>query len=158
LNQQFELIYVDEMPAPPKEGDMVAAFGMRVGMPFHIKSGLPQGRYLDLVGRSMVIKTPADTRTTQSWYFDWKTKTIKNWKNRGWSFDIHSVVELIDFKLGIPTLDGGKSSNTMLDQKCSPTSRITRLLMFLEAEIKKVTVFKSGERTTLLHRSGRSCI
>jgi len=91
LNQQFELIYVDEMPAPPKEGDMVAAFGMRVGMPFHIKSGLPQGRYLDLVGRSMVIKTPADTRTTQSWYFDWKTKTIKNWKNRGWSFDIHSA-------------------------------------------------------------------
>jgi len=76
--------------------------------------------------------------------------------------DGHSIstllVELIDFKLGIPTLDGGKSSNTMLDQKCSPTSRITRLLMFLEAEIKKVTVFKSGERTTLLHRSGRSCI
>jgi len=76
--------------------------------------------------------------------------------------DGHSIstllVELIDFKLGIPTLDGGKSSNTMLDQKCSPTSRITRLLMFLEAEIKKVTVFKSGERTTLLHRSGRLCI
>jgi hypothetical protein len=36
----------------------------------------------------MVIKTPADTRTTQTWYFDYKSKTIKNWKHRGWSFDI----------------------------------------------------------------------
>jgi len=87
LNQQFDIVYVDEMPEPTARGEMDKDFGLRVEVPFHIKSGLPDGRYLQTLGRRMVIKTP-NGFDEQLWWFDIKSKTIKNWKNKGWSFDI----------------------------------------------------------------------
>jgi hypothetical protein len=66
------------MPELPRNGDMAKDWGLRVMEPFHIKSGLGLGRYLDIIGRNMVIKTPNERRT-QFWYFDYKTRTIKNW-------------------------------------------------------------------------------
>jgi len=88
LNQQFELIYVDEFPEPPRDGEMAEDWGFRIGVPFHVKSELGSGKHLDIIGRRMVIKTPAETRKTQSWYFDYRTRTIKNYYQKGWSFDI----------------------------------------------------------------------
>jgi hypothetical protein len=90
INQQFDIIYVDEMPDPPRRGEMNKDFGLRVGVPFHCVSGLAGGRYLQTLGRKMVIKTP-NGYDEQFWWFDQKTKTIKNWKHKGWSFDIRAA-------------------------------------------------------------------
>jgi len=63
LSQKFELIYADEYPEDPKDGEMDVNYGMRVGTPFHLVSGLKSGRYLDILGRNMVIKRPNGRRT-----------------------------------------------------------------------------------------------
>jgi len=91
INQQFDIVYVDEMPDPPRKGELNEDWNLYVERPFYVKSGLPRGRYLDIIGRNMVIKTPAETRKTQLWWFDQKTKTIKNWNNKGWSWDIQGA-------------------------------------------------------------------
>jgi len=57
------LIYVDEMPVPPKKGELNTDFNMFVQRPFYVKSGLARGRYLDILGRNMVIKTPNGRNT-----------------------------------------------------------------------------------------------
>lgn len=63
LNQQWEIIYADEYPEDPRDGEMSEDWGLRVGTPFHIKSSLPSGKYLDHLGRRMVIKTPNERKT-----------------------------------------------------------------------------------------------
>jgi len=75
VKQQFKLVYVDEVKTAPKKGDYLASWGFRVGSPFEIKSGLGDGKYVDLVGNNMVLKTQ-NGRTSQQWYFNQKTKTI----------------------------------------------------------------------------------
>lgn len=87
INQQFDIIYADDMPRQAKRGEMDSYWGLRVNTPFHIVSGLADGRYLQNLGRQLVIKTP-NGLPTQTWFFDQKTKTIKSWKNKGWSLDI----------------------------------------------------------------------
>lgn len=62
-NQQFEIVYADEFPEEPKMGEMSKEWGFRSGEPFHVKSGLGEGRYLDILGRNMVIKTPNERKT-----------------------------------------------------------------------------------------------
>ena len=63
---------------------------MVIERPFFVRSDLGKGRYLDILGRNMVIKTP-NGFNTQQWWFDQKTKTIKNWQNKGWSWDIQGA-------------------------------------------------------------------
>jgi ribosomal protein L20 len=58
INQQFDIIYADEMPKPVRKGQMDSSWGLRVNAPFHIVSGLADGRYLQNLGRQLVIKTP----------------------------------------------------------------------------------------------------
>jgi len=72
------LYYADELPEEPKKGELNKDFGMFVERPFFVKSDLGRGRYLDILGRNMVIKTP-NGFNTQQWWFDQKSKTIKNW-------------------------------------------------------------------------------
>ena len=79
--QLFDLVYADEMPAELKKGDMNEDFGMLVDTPFQVITQLPSGRYLDLVGRNMVIKT-RNGLTSQEWFFDQNTKTIKSMKSK----------------------------------------------------------------------------
>jgi hypothetical protein len=38
LNQQWDVVYVDEMPAEPKKGEMNTDFNLKVETPFHIVS------------------------------------------------------------------------------------------------------------------------
>jgi len=68
-NQKWDIVYVDEMAKEPTKGEMNTDFGFKVETPFHIVSKLKSGRYIDLVGRNMVIKT-SNGRNTQEWYFD----------------------------------------------------------------------------------------
>jgi hypothetical protein len=77
LNQQWDVIYVEDMKPEPKKGEMNDDFNLVVERPFHIISELPSHRFLDLIGRNVVIKTP-NGFNTQTWWFDQRTKTIKN--------------------------------------------------------------------------------
>ena len=53
-------------------------------------SHLGKGRYLDMLGRNLVIKL-RNNRKTQQFYFDYRTRTIKSVQNKGWSFDIKNA-------------------------------------------------------------------
>jgi len=58
LNYQWDVIYVNEMPAPLKKGDTNEDFGLKVETDFHIVTEMKSGRYIDLIGNNMVLKTP----------------------------------------------------------------------------------------------------
>jgi hypothetical protein len=83
-HQQWELIYADELPPEPKKGELNKTWGIYVQRPFHIVSSLDSGKYIDLIGNNAVIKTP-NGRTSQSWWFDQRTKTIKSWRTRSYT-------------------------------------------------------------------------
>ena len=89
INQQWDVVYADEMPEDPKKGELNPMFGLYVERPFYVVSKLPSGRYLDLINnRNMVIKT-RNERKTQIWWFDQKSLTIKT-KLNNQSWDIKS--------------------------------------------------------------------
>jgi hypothetical protein len=78
-NQQFDIVYADTWAPDPKKGELNKEFGLFVERPFFVVSGLKDERYLDIInGRQMVIKTP-NSRNSQLWYFDQRSKTIKSW-------------------------------------------------------------------------------
>jgi hypothetical protein len=81
------LVYADEMPADLKKGEMDELFGLKVNEPFHIISQMSSERYIDLVGRNMVIKT-RNGLPSQEWFFDGKTKTIKSMRTKSYSWNI----------------------------------------------------------------------
>lgn len=87
INQQWDIIYADDMKPEPKVGELNEDFGLIVGKDFHIVSAMSKHLYLDLISnRNMVVKT-SNGRKSQIWYFDQKTLTIKTRANNQ-SFDI----------------------------------------------------------------------
>jgi hypothetical protein len=89
LNQQWDVIYTDEWKGEPGKGELNEEFGLYVERPFYIVSQLPAHRYLDLINnRNMVIKTP-NGRSTQIWWFDQKSLTIRT-KLNNQSWDIQN--------------------------------------------------------------------
>ena len=68
---------MDTLKADLNAGDWSPSFGMYINKNFSIKSKLGSGRYVDVVKDQIVIKTRS-TRATQKWFFDFKTRTIKN--------------------------------------------------------------------------------
>lgn len=62
---------------------------MYVERPFHIVSEMAKHRYLDEINGNMVIKTP-NGYGSQVWFFDQKSRTIKNQKTPTKSFDIQN--------------------------------------------------------------------
>lgn len=54
---------------------------MRVGVYFHVQSHLRWGKYLESMNREVNLKTP-NGRAEQLWYFDQRTKTIRNKANK----------------------------------------------------------------------------
>jgi hypothetical protein len=76
-NQQWDIIYVEDWPLPPKKGELNEEFGLYVERPFYIQSALPAHRYLSVIdNRNLVIKTP-NGRKDQIWWFDQKSLTIR---------------------------------------------------------------------------------
>ena len=88
IAQQWEVIYADEWKGEPGKGELNPEYGLYIERDFYIISAMGSGRYLDLIGRNMVIKTP-NGRKSQIWYFDQKSYTIKT-KTNNQSFDIKS--------------------------------------------------------------------
>lgn len=89
INQQWTILYLDEMAPEPKIGDFIPEYGMKWKVDFYLVSQLPSRRYVDLIGHDMKIKTP-NGRLTQKFYFDYVTKTIVSKKFTNMSMDIQS--------------------------------------------------------------------
>jgi hypothetical protein len=71
LNQKWKLVYVDEMEADPKDGDLAAEWGFKINRDFFLISALPGRRFLDFIpGNKLVIKT-RNGRKSQKYYFHW---------------------------------------------------------------------------------------
>jgi len=62
---------------------------MHINRPFHIVSGMSNNRHLDAIGQEMVIKTP-NGRTSQVFYFDYKTRTIRS-KDNNYALDMRNT-------------------------------------------------------------------
>jgi len=75
------------MKPEPKEGELNEEYGFIIKRPFHIVSQLDCHKYLDVLGKNLIIKVP-DGQSTQVFFFDQKSKTIKSEHDRGLSFDI----------------------------------------------------------------------
>jgi len=79
-------------PQPPKEpgkGELNREYGLYVERPFYIISMCGEKRYMDVIGRNVVVKTPNEF-DSQVWYFDQRTKTIMNTLNKNKSLDIQN--------------------------------------------------------------------
>jgi hypothetical protein len=79
-------------PTPPKvpgKGELNGEWGYYVERPFYIISQCGEKRYLDVIGRNIVVKTPNEF-DSQMWYFDQKTKTIMNSLHKNKSLDIQN--------------------------------------------------------------------
>jgi hypothetical protein len=60
-------------------------FGMRVETDFYVISQMGKRRFLDIIGRDLVIKT-RNGRKTQKWYFHQKSLTIRSRvNNQSWT-------------------------------------------------------------------------
>lgn len=73
----------------PKKGELNPYYGLYVERDFYIVSTYGIGRYVDIVGNTIVIKTQ-NGLVSQKWWFDQKSKTIKN-KSNNRSFDIQNA-------------------------------------------------------------------
>lgn len=68
---------MDTLQAPLKEGEWWADFGMYIGKEFSITTKMACGKYLDVIGNNVVIKT-RNANKSQKWYFDQASRTIIN--------------------------------------------------------------------------------
>jgi membrane carboxypeptidase/penicillin-binding protein PbpC len=89
VNQQWDLIYVSDWKRDPKKGELNEDFGVYVERDFYIQTQMGSKRYLDLIGRNLVMKTK-NGRNTQVWYFHQQTLTIRS-KSNNQSWDIKSA-------------------------------------------------------------------
>jgi hypothetical protein len=97
LNQQWDVVYSDQWKGEPMKGELNKEYGMYVERTFYIISRMGKGRYLDLIGRGMVIKT-SNGRKTQKWYFHQQSRTIKSRSNNQ-SWDIRSAGKTRDMQV-----------------------------------------------------------
>jgi len=77
LNQQWDIVYIDELKPELVKGDFDPDFGMFVEREFSIITNMGSGRYIDTVNNNLVIKTRRETKT-QKWYYDRISRTIMN--------------------------------------------------------------------------------
>jgi hypothetical protein len=85
--QQWEILYVDEVKPEPKKGELSVEFGLYTNRDFYLVSGLPSRRHMDVLARNVVIKTP-NGFDSQRWFFDWKTRSIRNVKHNKYVLSI----------------------------------------------------------------------
>jgi hypothetical protein len=88
ISQQWDVVYADKWKGEPKKGQMNTDYGMVVEKDFYIISRMAGKRYLDILGRNMVIKTK-NGKNTQKWYFHQQSLTIRSRSNNQ-SWDIAS--------------------------------------------------------------------
>ena len=89
INQQFDVVYADEWKGEPGKGDFNPKFGLYVERPFYIISELGENRYLDLINNANFVIKVRNGRSSQTWFFDQKSLTIKTMYNKQ-SWNINS--------------------------------------------------------------------
>ena len=77
VQQQWDLIYQKDWKEDPTKGNYNRQFGFYVEKDFHIVTNMGERRYIDYVGRDLVLKTQ-NGRTSQKWYFHRDSRTIKS--------------------------------------------------------------------------------
>jgi len=87
-NQQWDLVYMKDWKGEPTTGEWNKEYGLKVNIDFHIVSTLGKGRYVDYLGRNLVIKMQ-NGRTSQKWYFHQPSRTIRS-RPTNQSIDIHN--------------------------------------------------------------------
>jgi hypothetical protein len=76
LNQQWDIVYIDDIKPELSIGDFHPEFGFYIGKEFSLVSKWG-GRYLDAIGGNVVVKSRSASKS-QKWYFDITTRTIIN--------------------------------------------------------------------------------
>jgi hypothetical protein len=71
------MIYVKDWKGEQTKGEWNRDYGMIVDMDFYIISLMGEGRYIDYLGRNLVIKTQ-NGRTSQKWYFHQPSRTVRS--------------------------------------------------------------------------------
>jgi hypothetical protein len=74
--QKWSVLYVDVTGKFPTSG-YSKSWGMHINRPFFIQTAMKSGRFMDHLSNRLVIKT-RNGRPTQTFYFDYKTRTIKS--------------------------------------------------------------------------------
>jgi hypothetical protein len=91
IHQQWNIVYTDkevEMKTKGKSSD----WGFHIGRPFYIVTKMGSGRAIEVTGgRNLVLKWKQWNRTSQQFYFDNKTKTIKSQQYKDRSLDIQNA-------------------------------------------------------------------
>ena len=87
-SQQWDLVYAKDWKGEPTTGEWNREYGMIVNKDFYIISTLGRGRYIDYLGRNLVIKTQ-NGRTSQKWYFHQPSRTVRS-RPTNQSIDIHN--------------------------------------------------------------------
>lgn len=78
LNQKWNVVYTDEHPADPKDGDYIKEWGFHINRDFYLVSALAGRKYAEVINsRQIAIKTP-NGRTFQKFYFHWPSRTIRS--------------------------------------------------------------------------------
>jgi hypothetical protein len=77
INQQWDIVYLDALEAPLKDGEWWADWGMYVGKEFSIVTKMPCERYLDIRDNNVVVNNRSGKKT-QKWVFDYTSRTIIN--------------------------------------------------------------------------------
>lgn len=77
LNQQWDIVYLDALEAPIKDGEWWAEFGVYCAKEFSIVSKMPSSRYLDVRDNNVLINQRSG-RPSQKFIFDCTSRTIVN--------------------------------------------------------------------------------
>jgi uncharacterized protein (UPF0248 family) len=89
--QKWSIVYLDEADKEQEKG-MSKEWGFRVGESFYLRSRMPFHRVADLHGNNYVyLRRWVKNRTSQQWYFDMASKTLKSVWKKGQSFQINST-------------------------------------------------------------------
>jgi hypothetical protein len=88
IEQQWDLIYAKDWQGEPTKGQWNRDWGFKVDIDFHIVSHLGSGKYIDYLGRNLVLKTQ-NGRSSQKWYFHQSSRTVRS-RPTNQSFDIHN--------------------------------------------------------------------
>lgn len=91
-SNKWDLTYLDELKGEYKTGELNKEYGWIVNTDFYIVSQMPSRRFLTKIGSYGVgIKTRYEIGTnTQKWYFDERTKNLKNRAQAAWSLEIQN--------------------------------------------------------------------
>jgi hypothetical protein len=83
IHQKWKVVYLDKAEKTEVKG-LNEEFGFHINRPFYIVSELPFNRVAEMLGgTNMVLKRWRNNQRQQQFWFDEKTKTVRNnyWKN-----------------------------------------------------------------------------